>query len=96
MNEYIIDCAPILSRADLHTVLAEALALPDWYGRNLDALYDCLTELGQDTTVTFLHFSGLDAALGRYAASTRSVLIQAMMNNPHLIVRFEAEESPNS
>ena len=29
----------------LHDTLARELALPDWYGRNLDALHDCLTEL---------------------------------------------------
>ena len=29
----------------LHDVLAEELQLPEWYGRNLDALHDCLTEL---------------------------------------------------
>ena len=93
MEEYIIDCASIGSREALHTALAETLPLPEWYGRNLDALYDCLTELGRDTAVTFLHWSALEASLGRYAATTRSVLIQAMMNNPRLIIRF-AEEDP--
>ena len=28
-----------------HDYLAEALNLPDYYGKNLDALYDCLTEM---------------------------------------------------
>ena len=27
-----------------HDYLAEALNLPDYYGKNLDALYDCLTK----------------------------------------------------
>ncbi|MBQ2665490.1 barstar family protein [Methanobrevibacter sp.] len=27
-----------------HDYLMEALDLPDYYGKNLDALYDCLTE----------------------------------------------------
>lgn len=27
-------------------LLGEALELPDWWGRNLDALYDCLTQPG--------------------------------------------------
>lgn len=35
--------AQILDRGDLHTKFAEAFAFPAWYGRNLDALYDCLT-----------------------------------------------------
>ena len=25
--------------------IAEALSFPDWFGHNLDALYDCLTDL---------------------------------------------------
>ncbi len=28
-----------------HDYLVEALNLPDYYGKNLDALYDCLTEI---------------------------------------------------
>ncbi|WP_295609884.1 barstar family protein [uncultured Methanobrevibacter sp.] len=28
-----------------HDYLAEALDFPDYYGKNLDALYDCLTEI---------------------------------------------------
>jgi RNAse (barnase) inhibitor barstar len=28
-----------------HDYLMEALHLPDYYGKNLDALYDCLTEI---------------------------------------------------
>lgn len=28
-----------------HDYLMEALSLPEYYGKNLDALYDCLTEM---------------------------------------------------
>lgn len=28
-----------------HDYLADALCLPEYYGKNLDALYDCLTEI---------------------------------------------------
>lgn len=31
-----------------HDYLMEALNLPDYYGKNLDALYDCLTEIECD------------------------------------------------
>ena len=43
--EYIIDFSPINDAAQFHRVLARELALPACYGCNLDALYDCLTEL---------------------------------------------------
>ena len=32
----------ITNREQLHDALSEALELPEWYGRSLDALYDCL------------------------------------------------------
>ncbi|MDO5814616.1 MAG: barstar family protein [Methanobrevibacter sp.] len=31
-----------------HVYLMEELNLPDYYGKNLDALYDCLTEMECD------------------------------------------------
>lgn len=37
-----------------HAYLKEMLAFPDYYGNNLDALYDCLTDLG-DTEVRFVN-----------------------------------------
>ena len=34
-----------LIKRDGHDYLKEALDFPDYYGKNLDALYDCLTEI---------------------------------------------------
>ncbi len=39
----ILDGRQMSDRASAHTYLQERLGLPEWYGRNLDALYDCLT-----------------------------------------------------
>lgn len=38
-----IDGTRIRSLADAHETLARGLKLPSHYGRNLDALFDCLT-----------------------------------------------------
>ena len=32
----------------LHTALSEGLGFPAWYGQNLDALYDLLTDGARD------------------------------------------------
>lgn len=45
MHEVTLNCAGLQDKARLHSVLAEALDFPEWYGNNLDALYDCLTDL---------------------------------------------------
>ncbi len=43
--KYYIDLRNVNSPEQLHDVLEEALPLPEYYGRNLDALYDILTSL---------------------------------------------------
>jgi RNAse (barnase) inhibitor barstar len=39
------DCRDTASKADVLTRIGKDLSLPKHYGRNLDALYDCLTDL---------------------------------------------------
>ena len=39
----ILDASKMVSRQEAHRYLKEQLAFPDYYGKNLDALYDCLT-----------------------------------------------------
>ena len=54
-----LDGAGLCRREEACESLGEALALPKWWGRNLDALYDCLTgELGRPVR---LELSGLEA-----------------------------------
>ena len=40
---YIIDLSDAADKQAVHDILSRALALPEHYGRNLDALWDCLT-----------------------------------------------------
>ena len=43
----VLDGRKMDGRAAVHAELREKLALPDYYGGNLDALNDCLGELRQ-------------------------------------------------
>ena len=38
-------------RSAIHDYLKRKLGLPDYYGGNLDALYDCLTGICEDTRI---------------------------------------------
>ena len=42
-REIEIDGTRILSEEQFHTEIAKALDFPDYYGNNLDALWDCLS-----------------------------------------------------
>ncbi len=43
MAEIRLDGLALPSLEAVHDRFAQALPLPEWYGRNLDALFDCLT-----------------------------------------------------
>ena len=40
MERYILNCAALNDRETAHDELLRALPLPEYYGRNLDALWD--------------------------------------------------------
>lgn len=70
--------------ADVHRFFAGALDFPDWYGNNLDALHDCLTDLREDVTVVITEKAALSEALGvRYRRFIKA-LTHAAEENEHL------------
>lgn len=86
MNEIVINCAAIDSREALHRIFADALSFPEWYGRNLDALYDCLTGISVQTQVRLLDWEIAEARLGKYGLSAKNVIAKAAFQNPRLLV----------
>lgn len=85
MKIVTVDCAGIADKAALHQAFAAALTFPDYYGNNLDALYDCLTEIQQDTTLNLENWDSLDG----FSAGFQAVLEEAEADNPHLIVNIQ-------
>ncbi len=52
--QIILDKAKLCAPASAHAHLMEKMAFPDYYGRNLDALYDMLTDLCEETEIVIL------------------------------------------
>ena len=88
MKEITIDCREFVSRLELHEAFAQMLSFPEWYGNNLDALYDQLTSIGEETVVRLLYWEAAEAALERYAICARRAVEDAQQNNPKLRVIF--------
>ena len=89
MRYAIIEGAAVGSMDRLHRLLAEQLDFPDWYGGNLDALHDCLTEINQPTELVIRGSDTLETALGSYAAAFRRVLADSAAQNDALTVTWE-------
>lgn len=66
----------------LHDVLIRELELPEWYGRNLDALHDCLTQL-QDVELVLIGFPDEG-----YLARVRRVIVDAAWENNSLTLKI--------
>lgn len=88
MRKITIDCLKISDKEELHDTLAKALNFPDWYGKNLDALYDCLTSIFEEITITIENFSVLEKNLGSYAAAFMKVMKKADEDNERITVVF--------
>ncbi len=54
MKTIILDVACMTLKSETHRYLKEKLGFPEYYGGNLDALYDCLTEMAP-TEIVFVN-----------------------------------------
>lgn len=70
----------------LHNYLRSVLALPVYYGANLDALYDCLTELDAATELVVPAAIADESHLGWYGEQLLQVLQDAAEKNEALTV----------
>ena len=87
--EFTIDLAGAAVPAELHRRIRDVLPCPEWYGDNLDALYDLLTDQGSGWRVTFLCTEETESLLPAYMSSLRRLCRRAMAETPGLTVEFE-------
>ena len=77
----ILDGCSVKDREDLHRQMESVLNFPEWYGGNLDALHDCLTELMEEVDIRIIHTEELKSVLGDYADTLLRVLRDAEQVN---------------
>ncbi len=89
MNIVVLDGRKMTDRETAHLYLQKKLNLPEYYGKNLDALYDCLTETGKPVQIIVSYVAEMQDNLRRYADAVLNTLEAAGEKNPNVSVIIE-------
>lgn len=79
MKVFLLDGKDMTSLDAAYDVISRELSFPDYFGRNLDALYDCLTELSSEATVVFVNTAILEENLPEKADAVLDCFRDASM-----------------
>lgn len=89
MRKIILDGKRMRNREETHDYLKRMLDLPDYYGRNLDALWDLLSYESRETTITFIHTGAMLENLGSYGAELMEVFYEVNFERCRVHIEFE-------
>lgn len=65
---YTVDFKGVKYYSDIHKALKEGLGFPNYYGENLDALWDCLTEtVGSNVKIILKNYQDVEKINEEYA-----------------------------
>ena len=92
MRTIVLDGREMTGKEVFHRLVAQKLELPSWYGGNLDALYDCLCDVEEDTQILFYHLGEMQQALGGYTQQILSAFFDAQEENDCLAVALMGDE----
>ena len=81
-----LDGRAMTDRERTHEYLASQLQFPAYYGRNLDALYDLLTERGEKVEIRLHHVEEMKRNLGIYGSKLLQTLLEAECDHLPLTV----------
>lgn len=91
MRELTLDVTPFAEKIPLHRYLKESFGFPFYYGGNLDALYDELTSITEQTSVTLRYNDQPQGKMISYLPKLISVFEDAARENYNLKVVFSNE-----
>ena len=71
-----------------HDYLKRKLNFPDYYGKNLDALWDLLTSISNPIEIVLLNSEDLYDSLGEYGHELVNVFKESMDENANIVFRI--------
>lgn len=84
MKQITLNGKKMTDRSSAHVYIASKLGFPDYYGKNLDALADCVSEFCLDKYIRFSHFDEAENNLGEYARRLTEVFTDIAQDNPRI------------
>ena len=93
--DFTLDFSHVTTKEELHALLKKTLPLPDYYGNNLDSLYDVLTEGHEEWNITITNWEKSEEALGRYFLTFKGTLSAAREDGARIGVQIERSEKKN-
>ncbi|WP_103604386.1 barstar family protein [Campylobacter concisus] len=84
MKSVILDAKKMAEKEKMHEYFAKKFELPEYYGRNLDALFDCLCEISEPTFIKLKNENSLDDSTKESLA-----LLFRDVCNENKMVKFE-------
>ena len=84
MRTIILDGQEMTTIEKTHKYLSAQLNFPDYYGENLDALWDILSTVSEPIQIRLINQEKLDFHLGEYAQGLMSVFFEAALANEDL------------
>lgn len=82
MEKILLDFRQMQEPRQMQEYMEKRFQFPEYYGGNLDALYDMLTDITEETCVEIIGISH------PYYDKIRRVFCDAEENNPYLSVAF--------
>ncbi len=90
MIRVFLDGACMTSRESAHAYLKRRFSFPDYYGANLDAIWDILSTFSEPMTIELQNRSAMVEALGAYGESLCQLFEEVAEQNA--CVHYAVEE----
>ena len=84
----ILDGTKMTSVEAAHKYIKDTFGFPDFYGRNLDALYDMLTEICEHILIQISNAGSITANMGDYGENLIAAFEDAAENNANITLEF--------
>ena len=84
-----LDGRDMTDRESIHHYLQKKLGIVEYYGHNLDALYDILSTWDEEITIQLRHSEDVLSHLDRYGETLLNTLQEASLENDSLTIEIK-------